>query len=186
MPESFVELDETQKFLLPGTLARPQSHFPPFRPLPEGWNVGSPKALLQFLFQGAVGDLCKVSLAGVRNLPGEHCQLLIPHTPLAYASPSSCKLIAALNFCHIYLLLLADQLGKKKPDCCHRDHQMEWHQNIFCTTATECSPVSQHPTGDHAGSGTPLLLKPPLSCPAEPQGDLWVSYKLDLCRSSSA
>lgn len=138
MPESFVELDETQKFLLPGTLARPQCNFPPFRPLPEGWNVGSLKPPLQLWFQGAIGDLCKVILAGIRNLPGEHCQLLIPHPPLAYASPSSCKLIAALNFHHIYLLLLAVQLGKKKPDCCYRDHQMEWHQNIFCTTAAVC------------------------------------------------
>lgn len=160
-----------QKFLLLGNLARPQCNFPPFRPLPEGWNVGSPKPPLQLWFQGAIEDLCKVILAGIRNLPGEHCQLLIPHTPLAYASPSSCKLRAALNFHHIYLLLLAVQLGKKKPHCCYRDHQMEWHQNIS-TTATECSRVSQHPPGGHAGSGTPLLLEPSLSCPAELQGGL--------------
>lgn len=166
MPESFVEVDETQKFLLPGNLARPQCNFPPFRPLPKGWNVGSLKPAVQLWFQGAIGDLCKVSLAGIRNLPGEHCQLLILHSPLAYASRSSCKLISALNFRHTYLLLLAVQLGKKKPDCCYRDHQMEWHQNIFCTTPTECSRVSQHPAGGHCATGTPLLLEPPLSCPA--------------------
>lgn len=184
MPETFVELDETQKFLLPGILARPHCNFPPFRPLPEGWNVGSPNPPLQLWFQGAIGDLCKVILSGIRNLPGEHCQLLIPHTPLTYASPSSCKLIAALNFHHICLLLLAVQLGKKKPGCCYRDHQTEWHQNI-CTTATECSRVPQHSPGGHAGSETPLSH---LSCPAELQGGLisWVSYKLDLHSSSSA
>lgn len=143
MPGSFVELDETQKFLLPGTLPRPQCNFPPFQQLPEGWNVGSPKPLLQLWFQGATGDLCKVSQAGVRNLPGEHCQLLIPHTPLAYASPSSCKLIAALNFHHIYLLLLAVWLGKKKPDCCYGDHQMEWQQNPLhhCPRVLMCVPA---------------------------------------------
>lgn len=169
-----MELDETQKFLL-GTLARPQCNFPPFRPLPEGCNVGSPKPPLQLWFQGAIEDLCKVILAGIRNLPGEHCQLLIPHTPLAYASPSSCKLIAALNFHHIYLLLLAVHLGKKKSPTVAIE-TIRWNGTRTSAPLPLSAPVcpSTHleailGVGPLCSSSQPC---PALPCPAERQGAL--------------
>lgn len=107
MPESFVELDETKKIPSPRHPGQTPKQFLPFQAASRGLGCWVTQTTAAALVPGAAGDLCKVSLAGVRNLPGEHCQLLIPHTPLAYASPSSCKLIAALNFRHIYLLLLA-------------------------------------------------------------------------------
>lgn len=99
---------------------------------------------------------------------------LSPHAPLAYTSPTSCKLIAVFNFHRTCLLLLASSAGgaggergeeEKSLTLSMEAIQQRDTGNIFCTPATGCSHV--HPStwllamvgDDHPCSSThPLVL----------------------------